>query len=349
MPAPAATLGRMNRRSSTLLTGVLLLVGLIALSTYVKVGYSEVLPGPTYDTLGSVGGSEVITITGAPSHPTTGQLRMLTIYEQQQLDTFEVVKGWLDGSLAVLPSEVLFPPGQSQQQLTQEQTDEFQQSQSAAAVVALRHAGYPVQVYISKVVPGQPADGHLQTNDIITSIDGHQVLSAGDVGTIVQGEPAGSKLVFDYVRAGKPGTTTITSVTSDGRPRIGVEVGERQPSPVTISFKLENVGGPSAGLMFTLGAIAKLEGTDLTDGKIIAGTGTIDEDGNVGPIGGIHEKMVGAYDAGARIFLAPADNCQEAASDPIPGLKLVKVDTIDSALTALQQLRDGQQPALCTK
>jgi PDZ domain-containing protein len=339
----------MNRRAATLLTGSVLLAALIALSTYVRVGYSEVLPGPTYDTLGSVDGSEVITITGGPTHPTTGQLRMLTIYEQRQMDTFEVVKGWLDGSLAVLPTEVLFPPGQTEQQINQEQSDEFQQSQSAAAVVALREAGYPVQVYISKVVAGQPADGHLTAGDVITSIDGQRVLSSGDVGALVQGKPAGSQLVFDYVRAGKPGTTTITSTTADGRPRIGVEVGERQPSPIKISFKLENVGGPSAGLMFTLGAIAKLQGIDLTGGKIIAGTGTMDEDGNVGPIGGIHQKMVAAYDSGARIFLAPADNCQEAASDPVPGLKLVKVDTVDTALAALQQLRDGQEPALCTK
>lgn len=339
----------MNRRAATLLAGSILLVALVGLATYVKVGYSEVLPGPTYDTLGSVDGSEVITISGAPTQTTTGQLRMLTIYEQRQMDTFEVVKGWLDGSLAVLPTEVLFPPGQTEQQINQEQSDEFQQSQSAAAVVALREAGYPVQVYISNVVAGQPADGHLKSGDVITSIDGQKVLSAGDVGAIVQGKPAGSKLVFDYDRGGTPGTTTVTSVTADGHPRIGVEVSERQPSPIKISFKLENVGGPSAGLMFTLGAIAKIEGTDLTGGKIIAGTGTMDEDGNVGAIGGIHQKMVAAYDAGARTFLAPAGNCQEAASDPIPGLKLVKVDTIDTALSALEQLRSGQEPALCTK
>ncbi len=340
----------MNRRSITLLVGTLLLAGLIALSSTATVGYGELMPGPTFNTLGTVDGKDVITISGAPTQPTDGQLRMLTIYEVRDLNTFDVIKGWLDGSLAVLPSEILFPPNETQQQLTQEQSDEFAQSQSAAEVVALREAGYPQQVFVQSVVAGKPAQGHLQAQDVITAVDGDKVLSAIDVGADVQNKPVGSALVFNYVRNGQPGTTTITSVKGDsGQPQIGIVVGEKPTTDIKIMFSLANVGGPSAGLMFTLGAIAKLKGADLTGGKTIAGTGTMDEDGNVGPIGGIHQKMVAAYNAGARIFLAPAGNCPEAASDPVPGLTLVKVDTIDTALTALQELREGQQPALCTK
>jgi Lon-like protease len=126
-------------------------------------------------------------------------------------------------------------------------------------------------------------------------------------------------------------------------------VDQKQPSPISVKFDLDNVGGPSAGLMFTLGIIDKIDPTDLTGGKIIAGTGTMDDDGNVGPIGGIPQKLVAAYDAGARIFLTPADNCAEALGHPVKGLELVKVSTIDDALKALQQIRAGQQPTLCTK
>ena len=124
---------------------------------------------------------------------------------------------------------------------------------------------------------------------------------------------------------------------------------QKQPSPLKISIKLQDVGGPSAGLMFTLGIIDKLDPVDLTDGKIIAGTGTMDNDGNVGPIGGIPQKMIAAYGAGARYFLAPSGNCAEALGSPVAGLKLIKVSSLNDALTALQDLRDGQQPPLCTK
>lgn len=340
----------MSRRASTLLTGVILLVVLGFLSTRAKVEYVTLIPGPTFDTLGSDSGKQLITITGAPTRPTTGQLRMLTIEEQTPLDTLDVVRGWLSGADAVLPKEVLIPPGQTQQEQTQQETDEFAQSQSAAKVAALRQAGYPVEAYIKSVIAGKPAEGHLAVNDIITSVDGQTVLSAGDVGAFVQAKPVGTALVFDYTRAGKPGRATITSIAgSDGRPLVGLDLAERQDSPITITFTLDNVGGPSAGLMFTLGILDKLGPTDLTGGKIIAGTGTMDEDGNVGPIGGIHQKMVAAKDAGAKYFLAPAGNCQDAAGDPVAGLTLVKVSSLETALTALQQLRDGQPPALCTK
>jgi PDZ domain-containing protein len=126
-------------------------------------------------------------------------------------------------------------------------------------------------------------------------------------------------------------------------------VTQNQPSPIKVAIKLQDVGGPSAGLMFTLGIIDKLDPTDLTGGKIIAGTGTIDNDGNVGVIGGIPQKMVAAYGAGARYFLAPTGNCAEALGSPVAGLKLIKVTNLNDALTALADLRAGTQPPLCTK
>jgi len=96
-----------------------------------------------------------------------------------------------------------------------------------------------------------------------------------------------------------------------------------------------------------LGIIDKLEPEDLTGGKIIAGTGTIDENGNVGPIGGVPQKILGAKAAGATIFLTPKDNCEEAVANAKPGVLLVRVDTLETALAALDTIRSGGVPTLC--
>lgn len=132
---------------------------------------------------------------------------------------------------------------------------------------------------------------------------------------------------------------------------VGIQAGTDHVFPFTIDIKLDDVGGPSAGLMFALGIVDKLTPESLTDGKFIAGTGTIDEKGEVGPIGGIEMKLVGARDAGARYFLTPADNCEAAAADTPAGLTLIKVDTIDDATKALAKLRGGDTASLpaCAK
>lgn len=340
----------MSRRATTLLTGTVLLVVLILLAMWAPVKYVELVPGPTYNTLGATGGKDLITITGAPTSTSSGQLRMLTVGERQDLNTYEVVQGWLRGSDAVVPQEIVDPPGQTQQQIDKTNTDAFAASQSSAITAALRHEGYPVQVTVGSVTAGKPADGHLKVGDIITSVDGRPVLSSQDLIGFIQSKPVGTAIKFGYTRGGVAGETSIVTAAGDGgRPQIGVGIEQKQPSPLTVKIELDNVGGPSAGLMFSLGIIDKLDPVDLTDGRIIAGTGTIDDDGNVGPIGGIAQKMIGAYGAGARIFLAPADNCAEALQNQIKGLTLVKVTSLDGALTALQQIRDGQQPQLCTK
>lgn len=340
----------MSRRSTTLMTGTLLLIALILLAMWAPVNYVELVPGPTYNTLGEVGGVNLITITGAPTSTSAGQLRMLTVGERTDLNTYDVVKGWLNGDDAVVPSEIIDPPGQTQQQINQANSDAFTASQNSAITAALRHQGYPVQVTVASVTVGKPADGHLKVGDIITSVNSQPVLSSQDLVNDIQGKPAGTSLTFGYTRGGVAGQTTIVSAQGDGgHPQIGVGIDQKQPSPVAVKIQLDNVGGPSAGLMFSLGIVDKLDPADLTGGRIIAGTGTIDDDGNVGPIGGIAQKMVGAYAAGARIFLAPADNCAEALQNQVKGLTLVKVTSLDSALTALQQIHNGQQPTLCTK
>ena len=139
---------------------------------------------------------------------------------------------------------------------------------------------------------------------------------------------------------------TITTRASDDegekRAIVGIAAGTDHTFPFTVDIKLADVGGPSAGLMFALGIYDKLTPGRLTGGKFVAGTGTIDDAGKVGPIGGIDMKTVGARDKGAQYFLTPADNCAAAAKDTPGGLTLIKVNTIDDALGALKDLREGR-------
>jgi PDZ domain-containing protein len=198
------------------------------------------------------------------------------------------------------------------------------------------------------VATGGPSDGILRPGDVFTSVDGQPVTSVSKLLELIRAKPVGTALTVGYLRDGQAATARITTRTDNGGPpRIGVEPDQKQPHPFDLTFNLGEIGGPSAGLMFSLGIIDKLKPEDLTGGKIIAGTGTIDDEGRVGPIGGIAQKLVGAKSAGAQVFLVPADNCAEAVANAQPHLPLLKVATLDDALGALESLRAGRQPERC--
>jgi len=142
--------------------------------------------------------------------------------------------------------------------------------------------------------------------------------------------------------------TTGTTKNSKGKAAVGIAVQTERKFPFNVSIQLNGVGGPSAGMMFALGIIDKLTpGGDLTDGKVVAGTGTIDASGNVGAIGGIQMKTIGARRDGATVFLAPADNCADAKANLPAGLELAKVSTLQDALTALKDIHEGKTPPSC--
>jgi len=202
------------------------------------------------------------------------------------------------------------------------------------------------------VTPGSPADGRLRAGDVITAVDGTPVTSRGRLVALVRDRGPGTPLTLSYTRGGQRGTVEVTTAAAKGdadRAVIGVALEAVQRVPFTVEFDLDRIGGPSAGLMFSLGVIDKLDPEDLTGGIFIAGTGTIDDDGVVGPIGGIQQKLVAADAVGAEAFLTPADNCADAVRAVPDGLRLVRVSTLDEALRALEQLRQGQSPPTCRR
>ena len=345
-----AKLTRMRRRGVTVILGALI-TALLAIGVMAApLPYVVLKPGPTVNTLGSDNGREVIQVTKADTSVSAGQLRLTTVGVQPDVELVWAIRGWFSKDQAVVPRELIYPPDQTEKQVEQQNQQEFTASQDSAVTVALRELGYPVQTFVTAVTSGGPSAGKLQKDDIITSVDGTAVSSPDKLTGLIRAKPEGTVLTVGYTRAGVAGAARIATKAdkSGDPPRIGVGIDKKQPHPFTVSIDLDKIGGPSAGLMFTLGIIDKLRPTDLTGGKIIAGTGTIDDEGDVGPIGGIPQKLVGAKEAGAQIFLVPKDNCAEALANAVPGLPMAEVATVGDALTALQTFTSGGRPKPCS-
>jgi Lon-like protease len=343
-----AKLTRMRRRGVTVILGALI-TALLAIGVMAApMPYVVLKPGPTVNTLGSDNGKEVIQVTRTPTSTSRGQLRLTTVGVQNHVELVWAIRGWFSDEQAVVPRDVVYPPNQTEKQVEEQNQQEFQSSQTSAETVALRELGYPVETFVAEVAPNGASYGKVEKGDVITTVDGAAVTSPGKLTELVQAKPAGTTLTLGYTRAGKAGTVQVTSQSDNGTPRIGLHIDKRQPHPFEVKIALEEIGGPSAGLMFTLGIIDKIKPEDLTGGKIIAGTGTIDDEGRVGPIGGIPQKLVGAKDAGAQVFLVPIANCAEALRNAVPGLPLAEVATVDDALTAVRTFTTGGTPKLCS-
>lgn len=349
-----------------MLASTLILIALLCAGVLIPVPYSEMSPGPTVNTLGRVGGEPVLQISGHRTYKTSGNLNMTTVRvtgADYNMNLVEAVYGWLAHDSVVVPHDTLYPGGKTEEQSTQENAEEFSQSQESAKVAALTELGIPVtsRVVVSTVIKDSPAQGKLHAGDVIKAVDGTAVKHPEDVAKLVTKHKPGENVIFTVIpaktaaaaeKAGKQpeGTEKITITTKkapkENRAIVGIQAGTDHTFPFEIDIKLADVGGPSAGLMFSLGIVDKLTPGQLTGGKFIAGTGTIDDQGKVGPIGGINMKLVGARDAGARYFLTPGDNCKAAASDTPSGLTLVKVKTIDDAKQSLEKIRTGDTTGL---
>ena len=351
-----------------MLASTILLIGLLCAAALIKVPYAEMSPGPTYNTLGKQNGKPVITISGRTTYPTTGNLNMTTVEvtsADYELNLIEAFSGWLRHDDAVIPHANLYPDNQTEQQAEQQNAEDFTASQDSAKAAALNQLHIPVgtEVVVSAVVAASPSVGKLHAGDVIVSVDGTKVTDPDQVATLVTKHQPGQDVLFTVLPPGKdatngttggaPQAVTVTTAKNPdtGKAYVGIQPGTEHTFPFPIDINLGDVGGPSAGLMFSLGIVDKLRPTDLTGGKFVAGTGTIDDNGKVGPIGGISMKVIAARRAGAQYFFTPSDNCAEAASGTPKGLRLVKVDTLAQAVTDLSDIRSGNVAALpsCAK
>lgn len=338
----------MQRRGLTVLLGAIIVTLLAVGVTSAAVPYVVLDAGPTVNTLGEYEGATVIQVTGTDTSRSAGELLIVTVGVRSGTTLPMALRAWFDDERAVVPREMIYPSDQTEEQVEERNAEDFARSQTSAETAALRQLGYPVQVTVTGTLDAGPAAGVFKDGDVITSVEGAKVTSPQVLRDLITAHPVGTALRVGYTRDGETGTVTLTTVAGeDDASRIGVEITAKQPHPFELAFELDRIGGPSAGLMFALGVIDKLDPEDLTGGRVIAGTGTIDDDGNVGAIGGVPQKLVGAGKAGAAVFLVPADNCAEAVANAVPGLTLVKVDTLEGALDELAAVRAGQAPTTC--
>lgn len=346
----------MSRRVLVLAVAGFLTVVLAAVAALLPVPYVALQPGPTSNTLGSVGSTPLISIEGRRTYPDKGHLDLVTVSvlggPRQRLDLVTALRGWLDKQIAVVPEATVYPKGESAKQAEQESAAEMTQSQQDATTAALRELGIPVTstVVVAGLSPRSPSKGLLKPGDRIVSVDGTTVDGGAALRTAITAHKPGQRVQLVVRRGGQELRPTVTTAAApgDNRAIIGITTRDQVTYPFTVNISLKDVGGPSAGLMFALGVVDKLTPGSLTGGRYIAGTGTIDAQGHVGEIGGITQKMLGARGNGATVFLSPAQNCAQAKSTRPDGLRLVKVTTLESAVNALDDLRAGRTADLPT-
>ena len=249
----------------------------------------------------------------------------------------EVGAAWLDPSKAVVPLTAIFPTDESADDRAAQTTAQMVNSQHDAVAAALTNLGYNVYagVEVEVITETSPATGILQLKDLILSVNGTALTEVQSLRDALQANGTGKPAVLRIARNGVLSSVEVTPVDNAGKAVIGIGAQANYSFPFDVSIRLDDVGGPSAGMMFALGIIDKLTPGDLTSGHHFAGTGTITAPGAVGPIGGIRQKLYGAQRAGAQYFLAPAGNCAEVVGYVPSGLYVFKVSTLSDALTAL--------------
>jgi Lon-like protease len=339
-----------TRRIAVLVVGAVLLLAFGLVGAAVPVPYVAQVPGPTYNTLGSIDGAKIITVQGRPRNHVEGHLNLTTVgVSRGRISLVQAVRGWFDPEVAVVPEDVVYPSHETQEQTQQRNRQAFLTSEQEAEAAALGHLGYPDKVVVQGLSDGSPSRGKLEEGDAIEAVEGRPTPDTDALDAVLRSIPGGTTIEVSYTRLGEPGTATLTTKPAEDRDGslLGVLVREAPSPPFDVDIEVHEVGGPSAGLMLTLGILDLVGDTDLTGGNVIAGTGTIDAEGNVGPIGGIQLKMVAAHDIGAVLFLVPAGNCAEALRAPQPGLPMAKVATLDDALDALAEVQAGRTPPSC--
>jgi len=336
---------------------------LLAAAMFIPVPYVMSAPGPVFNTIGEVNDIELISISGAPSYPTEGELDMTTVSEfggpQDGLEMFQAIWGWVSPERKVVPRESVYPEGETEAENAARNVEAFSTSQSYAIAAAMDYLEQPIneQVIVTSVGMGTPAQDKLRAGDEILEVDGVVMTAPEQVVDAVRSKPIGTELNFSLVRSGSKLDVIVTSSTRPDDPAteqdeatipyIGIGIDVNYSADFEIKFGVTGVGGPSAGMMFAIGIVDKLTPGALTQGKIIAGTGTIDPDGNVGEIGGIQQKLIGARDAGAVLFLAPQGNCDEVIGYIPDGLTVASVATLEDAMTAVAAFNSGAQVTTC--
>jgi Lon-like protease len=305
---------------------------------------------------------KLIEIKDVKSYPVNGKLFITSILvtnPDSPVFGAETIVNWATGPNVVLPRESVYPTLEPAKVINRDSRNEMESSKATATAAALRFLGYEFTefYYISSIRSYSDAIKKLEVGDIITEIDGKKINKIEEIRTSYSEKEIGDSLQITVERRDKDDrvstlTQTVTLVknqdtaaeTGEVKPAIGILVGTSAKFPIDIDFNISGVGGPSAGMIFAIGIIEKLTEEDLIRGRKIAGTGTITASGQVGGIGGIEEKMIGASRIGATHFLAPMENCPDINHVP-QGLKVIPVSTLAEAIEVLRAPDNFKYPS----
>lgn len=317
---------------------VLLVAGVVAPAPFVVES-----AGPTFNTVGEYEGHQLVRIEGAKSYPSGGRLDLTTVYvaggPSGRVNSINALLGWFDPTESVLPQDTVYPAEMTGQQVEDSNVAAMETSQEDSVAAALGHLGepYDTTLRVHASMPGTPAEKVLKAGDVLVAVDGQTVTGLEALRAAL--DRAGERGVELTVRRDGRTLSRHVGLVRDegtGRWQLGVYLIPDYDFPVTVDFQLDQVGGPSAGMMFALGIVEELTPGSMVGSQHVAGTGTITPDGTVGPIGGIRQKLEGASRAGARYFLAPRDNCDEVTAHVPDGLQVVAVATLDDAVSAVE-------------
>ena len=329
-----------------------------ALLSMIGLPYVVMQPGPITNTLGKIEGKQLITVKGAETYPTTGALDFTTVRvlggPGDKVNAWEVLWAAVDPSSEVFDEELVFPKGLTSKEVEEENTAEMVGSQQEAIAVALRALGKPVTetVTIAKVAEDAPSASKLRQGDEIVAVDGQKATSSEAVRAAIQKHQPGEAvaLTVERERLGGGRSRPRRATPTDG-PRSGSSSAATSTSRSTSRSTPATSAGRRPGRCSRSASTTRSPRGRMTGGQKIAGTGTIDSAGEVGPIGGIRQKLVGARDGGADYFLAPADNCDEVVGHVPDGLRVVRVSTFDEARQAVQDIaaKKAQGLPTCTR
>jgi PDZ domain-containing protein len=282
----------------------------------------------------------LIDVDGTTTYQSEGRF-LLTTVNVGRLSAFEALAAWIDPDAEVIPERDVIPPGQTDEEYERAARSQMDQSKIAAAAVALELlTDYPEEhgpgVIVQDVLPGTPAAGRLFPGDLITHLNGSALADLTQLREVIGAAEGGSvTLRVRPLEGGSSSTVELQPTHVEGLDRPVIGIASVANFPFDIDIQSGTIGGPSAGLMWALGLIDTLTPEDLTSGDAIAGTGTVDLEGRVGPIGGVRLKVIGAEEAGAEVFLVPTQNLAEARGTG-EGIELVAVATVEEARSLLE-------------
>ena len=362
--APSGEPRRRRRLRRAVVAGsFILVVALIAAVFLVPVNAVIEAPGPTWNVLdnGSSSDQDVLKVSGTETYPTEGALRMTTVSVSgcpgYPVTTADLIAAWFSADKRIVDRNEVCPQDQSAEQVEETGKAQMTASQDSAVIAALVETGKAGAMHLTVTeVTEQQTSTEIQAGDVLETItpQGGQtttLASFSQLRELMTTIPEGTRVTLGVRRGDQKASAALTTIApQEGMTGslLGLSLKISVDSPVEATFGLSDVGGPSAGMMFALGVVDEITPGSLTGGKDISGTGTIDMTGQVGPIGGIQQKMAGARESGSTFFLAPASNCNEVTGHEPKGMQVFAVNTLHEAVAATEAIASGNTSGLAT-